>query len=91
MAEIRIQKIIANNDVSKRKLYARVAYFYQQYTLKDVEKMPQRDVMLLLKTAQQIEANRFLNLTQICAAPHTEKGRGVKKLTAYFKGVLKNG
>lgn len=91
MAEIEVQKVKSESTASKRKLYARVCYFYQQYTLKDVEQLPQRDVLLLLKTAEQIEALRMLNLTQISAAPHTKKGAGVKKLTSHFKRIAKNG
>lgn len=90
MAEIEVQKVESKKS-SKRELYARVCYFYQQYTLKDVESMPNRDVILLLRVANQVEAVRMLNLTQISAAPHTKKGAGVKKLTSHFKKVAKNG
>lgn len=92
MAEIEVQRV--NDETtkgSKRQLYARVCFFYPQYKLQDVEKMPQRDVSLLLQVAQQIEALRMLNLTQISAAPHTKKGSGVKKLTEHFKRIAKNG
>ena len=90
MAEIEVQKIPAKES-RKRELYARVCYFYPQYKLEDVQKMPNRDVMLLLKVANQIEALKMLNLTQISAAPHTKKGAGVKKLTSHFRKVARNG
>lgn len=90
MAEIKVQKVEKSKS-SKRELYARVCYFYQQYTLEDVEKMPNRDVTLLLKVANQVEALKMLNLTQISAAPYTKKGMGVKKLTSHFKKVAKDG
>lgn len=90
MADIEVAKV-PKKEASKRGLYARVCYFYPQYKLKDVAEMPQRDVLLLLKTADQIEAVRMLNLTQISAAPHTRKGAGVKKLTTHFRKIAKNG
>jgi len=88
MAEIEVAKI-PKKEATKRSLYARVCYFYPQYKLKEVADMPQRDVLLLLKTADQIEAVRMLNLVQISAAPHTKKGAGVKKLTAHFRKIAK--
>ena len=90
MAEIKVQKVEPSKS-SKRELYARVCYFYPQYRLDEVANMPNRDVLLLLKVANQIEALRMLNLTQISAAPHTKKGMGVKKLTSHFKRIAKNG
>lgn len=90
MAEIAVAKV-ESKDLLKRDVYAQVCYHYPQYNLKDVEQMPNRDVALLLKTANRIEGARMLHLTQIAAAPHTEKGSGVKKLTKHFKEVAKNG
>ncbi len=72
-----------------RQLYATVAYHYPRYTLKQVEKMPYRDVVLLLKTATRIEAERMYNLTQIASAPHSKKGQGVKDLLDHFRRILK--
>lgn len=86
MAEIRVQKVpIATKQLSKRELYATVCYYYKQYTLQDVEKLPARDVQLLLKVAMKLESARYLNLTQIAAAPHTEKGEGVQNLIDIYK------
>lgn len=92
MAEIEVQKVPASSKRgSKRELYARVCYLYPQYKLQDVEKMPNRDVLLLLKVANQVEALKMLNLVQISAAPHTKKGAGIKKLTTHFKRIAKDG
>lgn len=90
MAVIEVEKV-PKKELSKRSLYARVCYFYPQYDLQRASKLPQRDILLLLKTAEHIEAVRMLNLTQISAAPHTKKGAGVKKLTDHFKRAAKNG
>lgn len=71
-----------------RTLYATVAYHYPQYTLQDVEIMPYRDVALLLKTANQIEAGRMYNLTMIASAPQSKNGKGVKTLMEHFRKIF---
>lgn len=73
----------------KREAWARIAYFYPQYTLKQASELPVRDIRLLLKTAEIIEAERMFNLTQIAAAPHSEKGKGVKQLSNHFRKKMR--
>ena len=70
--------------LKNRELWATICYYYPQYTLQEASKLTVRDIKLLLKTAEKIEANKMYNLTQIAAAPHTKKGLGVKELTEYF-------
>ena len=84
MARIEVAKI-PTKKASKRELYAMVCFYYQQYDLQTVQNMPARDLYLLIKTAQKMEAIKMFNLTQIAAAPHTKKGSGVKKLAEHFK------
>lgn len=72
-----------------RTLYATVAYHYPQYTLEDVENMPYRDIVLLLRTAEKIEAGRMYNLTMIASAPKSKDGKGVKSLMEHFRKILK--
>jgi hypothetical protein len=74
---------------SKREIYANICYYYPQYTLSMVQKLPARDLKLLLDTAKRNEANKLLLLTQIAAAPHTKNGKGVTKLSNYFKSESK--
>lgn len=90
MAEISVAKV-ERKQLSKRELYAQVCYYYPQYKLQEVAKLPQRDITLLIKVANQLEGLKMLNLTQIAAAPHTKKGSGVKKLTNHFKRIAKDG
>ena len=71
-----------------RQLYARVAFFYSQYTLEEVEALPYRDLVLLLNTATKIEAERMYNLTMIASAPQSKNGKGVKTLMEHFKGLV---
>lgn len=88
MATVKAKRLSAvkGRNQTKRELYATVCYYYAQYTLKDAQALPARDLNLLISTAQKIEAMRMHNLTQIAAAPHTKDGKGVKKLLDHFKG-----
>lgn len=72
-------------QISKRELWATICYYYPQYTLNEASKLPARDIRLLLKVAEKMQAKYKYDLTQIVAAPHTRKGSGVKKLTEHFK------
>ena len=71
-----------------RQLYARVAFFYSQYKLDEIEALPYRDLVLLLNTATKIEAERMYNLTMIASAPQSKNGKGVKTLMDHFKGLV---
>lgn len=76
---------VKTKGLTKRETYAMVCYYYPAYTLKQVSRMPARDITLLIKTARKLEATRLYNLTQIVMAPHTKKGSAVKKLLDHFK------
>lgn len=76
--------------LSNRRIWATICYYYPQYTLEDASKLSVRDINLLIKTANKIEAERMYSLTQIAAAPHTKKGSGVKKLTETFKKAMED-
>lgn len=78
---------LPSRKTNKRELYATVCYYYPQYTLKMVQDMAARDLNLLITTARRLEALKMYNLTQIVAAPHSKKGKGVSKLLEYFKKV----
>lgn len=90
MAEVEAQSLPAKpaKESGNRELYAAVAFHYPQYTLKQVAKLPYRDVKLLLATAEKINAERYLTLTHIVTAPHTKKGEGVKNLLKHFKKII---
>lgn len=86
MAEIKPQRIKSSDrGLSKRKLYAKVCYYYPRYSLKEVEALSARDVRLLLKTAQEEQAALMHNLVLIVQAPHSKKQTNVKKLLDHFK------
>lgn len=90
MADVVVQQLptTPEKESGNRELYATVAYHYPQYTLKDVSKLKYRDVILLLRTAERINAEKFLTLTHIATAPHTKKGEGVKNLINNFKKII---
>lgn len=80
---------LAQNDkTSNREMWARVCYYYPQYTLEQASKLPVRDIKLLLHTANKIHAQNMYDLVQIAAAPHTKKGSGVKKLVEHYKKLI---
>ncbi len=86
MPILRPQKVNSRGAIAtKRETYATVCYYFPQYTLKDVQNMPYRDVRLLLKTAQKQQASYFYNMTLIAQAPHSKKQANVKKLAEHFK------
>lgn len=72
-------------QATNRELWATICYYYPQYTLEEASRLSIRDIKLLLKIAEKLEAQKMLAFTQIAAAPHTKKGQGVKKLTDYYK------
>lgn len=87
---VKAQPIPTKSSKTKnRDLWATVCYHYPQYTLQEASKLPVRDINLLLKIANNIEAQRMHDLVQISAAPHTKKGAGVKKLEEYFRKRIK--
>lgn len=74
-----------SHKATNRELWATICYYYPQYTLEEASRLSIRDIKLLLKIAEKLEAQKMLAFTQIAAAPHTKKGQGVKKLTDYYK------
>lgn len=79
---------VNEKKLTKRGMWAMIAYYYPQYTLKEASQLSMRDINLLLKTARKINAEKMYNLTQIVASPHTKKGEGVKQLTKHFQGEM---
>jgi len=84
MARIEVAKVPAR-EISARSILAKLCYFYPQYTLAQAKRLPYKDVMLLIKTAQREKAAEYYNLTQIAAAPQTDKGKGIAKLSEQYK------
>lgn len=75
-------------DQEMEELFATVCYYYPQYTLKSIRRLPYRQVKLLSKMGQRLEAIKYLNLLQISQAPHTKKGEGVKKMAEHYRSII---
>lgn len=84
MPVIRVQKVPKKTESAEDTL-ARFCFYFQQYTYKEAQALPFRRVMKLLKIAKRERARQMYELTQIAAAPHTDKGVGVKKMLKYFQ------
>lgn len=63
-------------------------YYFPQYTLSEARKLPFIHVQTMLREARRERAKHYLELTQIVAAPHTKKGKGVKLLVERYKKDL---
>jgi hypothetical protein len=82
---------IPRKKVNARELLAELCFYYPQYTLAAARRLPAKDVMMLLKTANKMKAREYHNLTQIAAAPHTKKGEGVRKLSSRYQRDARDG
>lgn len=91
MVKVKVAKLTneADKKNSKRELYAKIAYYYPQYSLKSASELKFRDLKLLLNVAQKQKSIEYLNLTQIVAAPHSRNGAAVKKLLKQYDEVIK--
>ena len=94
MAEVKAQSV---SETLKKKLdpereaeilHARLCYYYPQYTLYEARRLPDKDVRLLLQTAEREKAKHYLYLTQIASAPYTDKYSGFARLSEEFKKIM---
>lgn len=76
-----------NSDAEVVDLLTRVCYFYPQYTIDEAEKLADSQVRALLFQAEKQRAIELYNQTLIAAAPHTKKGKLVKKLIEQYKKI----
>lgn len=84
VAKIQKPKIKAKSS----NLLAALCFYYPQYTLQEARKLPYKHVQLLLDEMNRIKANDYFNLLQISAAPHTERGKGVKDLSKHYQEIM---
>lgn len=81
----------SSGKLNSLRLLSQLCYYYPAYTLAEARKLPYKHVVLMLRVARQLEAQRYYNEVQIAAAPHTKKMSFVKKLSEQFMGVMRNG
>lgn len=92
MVKVKVAKVedySTSAKVTKRELYATIAYYYPQYTFKEAGELKARDLYQLLNTARKLESVRYLNLVQIVASPHSKKGKAVKDLIKHYEEIIK--
>lgn len=91
MADIKVKKVDSGGKrLSNRELYAMLAYYYPQYTLRDAQELSARDLNLLLQTAKKQHALKMKDLVLIVAAPHAKDKDSVKKLAKHFEDLAKD-
>jgi hypothetical protein len=85
MAIIKVKQI-PHKKISSVDILGRFCYYFPQYTYSQARKLPYNRVMQLLRVVDREYAIRMIDLVNIVAAPHTDKGRLVNKLLEEFRG-----
>lgn len=86
---IQVKKLPTEKASPKQTLQnlARFCYLFPQYTFRQARALPFHHVQIMLKEAKKEQAEYYLNMVQIVAAPHSKKGAAVGKLTDQYKGI----
>ena len=76
-----VHSVGGNNKkpLSNREKWATICFHYPQYTLEEASLLPARDIMLLLNTANRIQAEQNLLLFNMITVPHAKEGGKVAK------------
>lgn len=92
--KIKVAKVSSKSlskSEEKIRVNATLCYYYPAYTLKMASMLPHKHKTIMLNQARRLKAKDMHDLTQVAAAPHSPKGRGVKRLIKHFEKVIKNG
>lgn len=88
MSKVEVQKLpVVAPKKNLNGLLARVCLHYG-YTLAEVRRLPYKDIVILIAELEKEKAREHYELVQISTAPHTDKGKGVKALLKYYKGII---
>lgn len=88
MPVIRAKKIPGREPDPPDVTLAKFCYYFPSYKFHEARQLPYRRVVKMLRIAQKEYAMKMLHLTQIVAAPHTKKGKGVKKMLELFNKII---
>lgn len=88
MAVIKAKQLPKKKAESAEEILARFCYHFQQYTYSEARKLPYKRVVQLLKAAQKEQAKEMIVLTHIASAPHSRKGKLIKKVLDYLNRVI---
>lgn len=92
--KIKVAKVsskLLSESEEKIRINATLCYYYPSYTLRMASMLPHKHKVIMLNQARRLKAKDMHDLTQIAAAPHSNKGKGVKKLVKHFEKGVKNG
>ena len=94
MKEISLKKQAPESKIdeaqsSLKEMAVALCYYYPAYTYEQALDIPINIAKKLVRFAKRKEAENYLNLTQIVAAPHSKKGAGVKKLITQYQKEMK--
>lgn len=87
MAVIQAQQI-PRKQTSADDIVARFCYLFPQYTFKEAKKLPAKRLIQMIGVAEKYEAQRFLLLLRIVAAPHTKDGSGYKRIEKDLQNII---
>lgn len=87
MATIKAAKIPTKN-IKAEEVIAEFCFYFPQYKFHEARKLPYKRIVQMLKAANKAKAREYHHLTQIVSAPHSEKGKGVKKLLAEYDKII---
>jgi hypothetical protein len=62
--------------------------YYPRYSLAEARRLPYKHVRLMMGEARRAEARKLYYLTQIAAAPYSEKREEVTKLMEHFREIM---
>lgn len=91
---LKLQKLPEDQSSSTKEsslqLLATLCYYYPAYTLATARKLPFKHVVLMIRTARKLEAQKYYNLAQIAGAssPHVKNLQGIKDIAKQFKGIM---
>jgi hypothetical protein len=74
--------------VDADRLCEELCYWYPAYRFEQARQVPYKRSVSMLRTARRLEAEKYYQLTQIAAAPHTDKGDGVKNLLKAYGDTM---
>ncbi len=90
MAVIKTQKVPGKKPESWEDTVARFCYYYPQYKYHQARVLPLKRVNQMLRIAKNEYARKMIDLVQAVSAPHSKKGKGVRKMLEYFKSIIED-
>ena len=87
---ILLQALPKKKPDSSSDTLAKFCYHFPQYKYHEAREMPFKRVQQMLIIARKEYAHKMIDLTNIAAAPHSAKGKGVKKMVEFFSRIIED-